>query len=168
MPNNLTSLDLLDLAIQIEKNGRDYYDQAAKFVKAQKVKQVFEYISNDEQLHIAVFEEIISKLEESSEPDPKNPSEYVNYILALVEENVFTKSKQGSEMYRTIRNDKHALELALGFEKDSILFNYEIKKMINSSFHEEIDKLIAQEQDHFKRISDVLKGFNKFGVSGMP
>jgi len=168
MPINLSSLDLLDLAIQIEKNGRDYYDQAAKFVKAQKVKQVFEYISNDEQLHIAVFEEIISKLEGSSEPDPKNPSEYANYILALVEENVFTKPKQGSEMSRKIRNDKHALELALGFEKDSILFYYEIKKMINDTFHKEIDKLITQEQDHFKRISDVLKGFNKFGVSGMP
>ena len=71
-------------------------------------------------------------------------------------------------MSRTIRNDKHALELALGFEKDSILFYYEIKKMINDTFHKEIDKLITQEQDHFKRISDVLKGFNKFGVSGTP
>ena len=36
MQSNLSSFDLLDLAIQIEKNGRDYYDQAAKFVKAQR------------------------------------------------------------------------------------------------------------------------------------
>ena len=47
--------DIVKFGSQIEKNGRDFYDLASKTVKAERVRQVFEYISNDEQLHIAVF-----------------------------------------------------------------------------------------------------------------
>ena len=76
----------------------------------------------------------------------------------------FTKNKQGYEIARTIRNDKQALELAIGFEKDSILFYYEMKRYVWEGFHKDVDKLIAQEQEHLKKLSDLMKGFNKFGV----
>jgi rubrerythrin len=159
-----TSNEMVKIGIQVEKNGRDFYDLASKNVKADRVRQTFEYLSNDEQLHIAVFEEILSRIDENPRHAEKYSSEYADYLAALVEENVFTKNKQGSEMARTIRNDKQALELALGFEKDSLLLYTEIKKLIGADLHKDIDKLIAEEQDHFKRLSDVMKGFNKFGV----
>ncbi|MGA2090653.1 MAG: ferritin family protein [Endomicrobiales bacterium] len=159
-----SSDEIVKFGIQIEKNGRDFYDLASKTVKAEKLRQVFEYISNDEQLHIAIFEGIVSKIDTNPRTAGNYPTEYVDYVNALVEENVFTKNKQGSEVARTIRNDKQALEIALGFEKDSILFYNEIKKVMGAGVHKDIDKLISEEQDHFKRLSDVMKGFNKFGV----
>jgi rubrerythrin len=159
-----TSSEIIKLDIEIEKNGRDFYDQASKNVKADRVRQVFEFISNDEQLHIAVFEGILSRIDASPEPSERYSTEYGDYLIELVDENVFTKNKQGSAMARTIRNDKQSLELALGFEKDSMLFYTEIKKLVSAGFHNDIDKLIAEEQGHFKRLADVMKGFNKFGV----
>ena len=156
--------EIVKFGSQIEKNGRDFYDLASKTVKAERVRQVFEYISNDEQLHIAVFEGLLSQLDASPRPSGIFSTEYADYVIALVEENIFTKSKKGSEAARMIRNDKQALEIALGFEKDSILFYNEMKTLLGAGAHKDIDKLIADEQDHFKRLSDVMKGFNKFGV----
>jgi len=150
-------------AVQIEKNGRDFYDQAAKSVKSDKAKKVLEFLSNEEQQHIAAFEEILRQIP-GNEPKERYPGEYADYMLALIEESLFTKSKQGYDSAKTIRNDKQALELAVGFEKDSILFYYEMKRFVWEGLHGNIDKLIAEEQDYLKKLSDLLKGFNKFGV----
>lgn len=159
-----TSNEAVAFGIQIKKNGRDFYDLASKTVKADRVRQLFEYLSHDEQLHIGVFEGILGRIDESPRPHGHYPSEYGDFLLALVEENAFTKNKQGSELARSIRNDKQALELALGHEKNTMLFCHEIKKLVWPGFHKEIDTLITEEQDHFTKISDVAKGFTKFGV----
>lgn len=163
MGNLFKSSEIVKFAVQIEKNGRDFYDQASKNVKAEKAKKIFEYLSHEEQLHIGIFEGILSQMD-VNEPAESYPGEYADYMLALVEENVFTKDKRGSEIARKIRNDKQALDLAIGFEKDSILFYYEMKRYVWEGFHKDVDKIIAQEQDHLKKLSDILKGFNKFGV----
>lgn len=164
MANSFNSGEIVKLGIQIEKNSRDFYDHASKAVKAEKVGQVFEYISGEEQSHIAVFESILDRIDESYQPDGNYSVEYAEYLAALIKENVFTQNKQGYEAARTIRNDKQALEISLGIEKDSILFYNEMKKLLEHGLHGDIDKLIAGEQEHFKKLSDVLKGFNKFGV----
>jgi rubrerythrin len=164
MLNSFDSSEIVKLGIQIEKNGRDFYDHASKTVKADKVRQVFEYLYSEEQAHIAVFESVLNKIDEGYQPAEKHTAEYAEYLGALVEENLFTKAKQGYEVARTIKNDKQALEISLGIEKDSILFYSEMKKVLEAGVHGDIDKLIASEQEHFKRLSDVLKGFNKFGV----
>ena len=163
MGNIFKSSEIVKFAVQIEKNGRDFYDQASKGVKAESAKKIFELLSYEEQLHIAVFEGILNQLDKH-EPAESYPGEYADYMLALVSESVFTKNKQGYEIARTIRNDKQALELAIGFEKDSILFYYEMKRYVWEGFHKDVDKLIAQEQEHLKKLSDLMKGFNKFGV----
>ncbi len=161
--NKLSSSDIVKYAVQIEKNGRDFYAQAAKQAKAERVREIFEFLSNEEQLHIAAFEEILRQID-THEPPERYPGEYADYMLALAEESVFTKEKQGSEIARTLRNDKQALELAIGFEKDSILFYYEMKRFVWDGLHKDVDKLITQEQEHLKKLSDILKGFAKFGV----
>jgi rubrerythrin len=163
MGNLFNSSEIVKFGVQIEKNGRDFYDQAAKTAKSEKAKQIFAFLSNEEQIHIAVFEAILSEMDKN-EPAEKYPGEYADYMLALVEENVFTKNKQGYEVARTIRNDKQALELAIGFEKDSILFYYAMKKYVWEGFHKDVDKLIAEEQEHLRKLYDIIKGFSKFGV----
>ena len=165
MANKLNLSEIVKCGVQIEKNSRDFYDHAFKSVKAERVKQVLEYISNEEQLHIAVFEGILNNIDDTSKPAENYPAEYAEYLLALTEENAFTKNKQGYEIARTIRNDKHALELSLTIKKDSLLFYHELKRLLEAVSHSDIDKLIVAEQDHFNKISEVYKGFSKFGVN---
>lgn len=159
-----SSSEVVAFGVQIKKNGRDFYDLASKTVKADRVRQLFEFLSNDEQLHIGAFEGILSRVDESPRAHGHFPSEYGDYLRALVEGNAFTVAKQGSELARALRNDKQALDLALSYEKDTMLFCHELKKLVWPGFHKEIDTLLAEEQDHFTKISDVAKGFNKFGV----
>jgi rubrerythrin len=163
MANMYTLPELVRFGVQIEKNGRDFYDLASKNVKADRVRQVFEYISNDEQQHIAAVEGILDGMGADARPAGRFPAEYTEYLTALVDGNVFTKSKQGSEVARALRNDMQAVETGLGFEKDAILLYTEIRKLAGAG-HEALDKLIAEEQDHFRRLAEVMKGFNKFGV----
>jgi rubrerythrin len=165
MSNNLNLSEIIKSGIQIEKNGRDFYDHASKAVKAERVKQVFEFISGEEQSHLAVFEAILNNIGESAKPAVRYTQEYDAYLQALTDENPFTKPKQGYEIARTIRNDKHALELALVVEKDTLLFYHELKNLLPADSQTDIDTLITNEQDHFNKLSEVYKGFSKFGVN---
>jgi rubrerythrin len=165
MAKMFDSIELVKYGIQVEKNGRDFYDLASKNVKAERVRQVFEFISNDEQHHIAIFEGILTRVNANSRPAEYLTEEYMEYLSALMELTVFTKPKQGYEIAKTMRNDKHALELSVGLKKDSILLYTEMKRSLPIEHRDELDNLISQEQDHFKRLSDTLKGFSKFGVN---
>lgn len=169
MPDTVRISDLLAAAIQVEKNGRDYFDQAAKNVKAEKVGQALAGISDDEQQHIAAIEALQERLERDSRAARiEHTQEYAEYLAALIWGTLFTQPKQGTQMARTVRNDKHALEMALAFEKDALLVYREIKHILPDDYHPALDEIIACEQGHISRIADMLKGFNKFGVSGPP
>ncbi len=165
MANIFNLSEIVRNGIQIEKNGRDFYDHASKAVKAERVRQVFEYISNEEQSHIAVFESLLSTIDETTKPAVRCTAEYTDYLLALIKDNTFTVNKQGYEIARTIRNDKHALELAIALEKDTLLLYHELKKLLPALCQQDIDTLIAHEQDHFSKLADAYKGFSTFGVN---
>ena len=165
MAKNIDLSETIRCAVQIEKNARDFYDHASKGVKAAKVRQVFEVISSDEQNHIALFEQLRARLETVSNPAQNSSGGYASYIQALIETTAFTQNKQGYEHARTIRNDKHGLELALEVEKETVLFYHEIKQMLSGDLHDDIDALIASEQEHVTKIAELLKGFAKFGVN---
>ena len=76
---------------------------------------------------------------------------------ALASEYVFTQKDKGSQIAKTVTSDKEAVELGIGFEKDSIVFYEGIKKVVPEYELKIIDELISQEQNHLRQLSDLKK-----------
>ena len=53
---------------------------------------------------------------------------------------------------RSIKSDKEAIDKAIGFEKDSIIFYEGMKKVVPDYDKKTVDALIIQEQDHLRRL----------------
>jgi len=70
---------------------------------------------------------------------------------------VFTKEKKGTEIAQKIKDDKEAIEIGIDAEKDSILFYTEMKKLVPKDGHKTIDKLIGQEQEHLRKLSELKR-----------
>ena len=51
--------------------------------------------------------------------------------------------------------DVQALDFALGFEKDTILFMYEMRDVVAESQRATVDRLIAEEKSHVQRLTDL-------------
>lgn len=145
-------MDVLSFAIEIEKNGKSFYESVAQIIEVPEMKEVFLKLKEQEEQHIADFEQLLEKITEY-QPQETYAGEYLDYIKALVDNHVFNTKADIKALAETIKNKVDALELALRFEKDSILFFAELKNVVAPYNHEVIEDLIAQERGHIRLLS---------------
>ena len=156
MGNIFVGSEIVEIGIQIEKNGRDFYNAVAKQSKKQKAREIFQYLAGEEEKHIAVFQKILDSVHKY-EPPESYPGEYFAYMNALASEHVFTQKDKGSQIGKNVTGDKEAIELGIGAEKDSIIFYEGMKKVVPEYDHKLINELILQEQSHLRQLSDLKK-----------
>jgi len=152
--NIFAGSEIVELGIQIEKNGRDFYNAVIEQAKNQKAKETFKYLAGEEEKHITVFRNILDSVHKY-EPPESYPGEYFAYMNALARDYVFTQKDKGREIAKSIKGDKEAINLGIGFEKDSIIFYVGMKKVVPEYDHKIVDKLITQEQDHLRQLSEL-------------
>ncbi len=146
--------EVVELGIQIEKNGRDFYNALAEKSRSLKAQEMFKYLAGEETKHIAVFQKILGEVEKY-EPQGLDADEYYAYMNALAGEYVFTQAHKGTEIAQKTKSDKEAIELGIGFEKDSIVFYEGLKKVVPDYDIKVVGELIAQEQHHLRLLSEL-------------
>lgn len=156
MGNILAGNEIVELGIQIEKNGRDFYAALAAKFKHKKAVELFKYLAGEEEKHMLVFRKILDKLPKN-EPPESYPGEHPSYMTALAAECVFTQKQRGEIEAEKIRDERQAVDVGMGFEEDSIVFYEGIKKMVPDYDLKAVEELISQEQHHLKQLLE-LKG----------
>ena len=154
MVNIFAGSEIVELGIQIEKNGRDFYNALVKQTKNQEAKRTFKYLAEEEKKHIEVFSKILDSVHKY-EPPESYPGEYFAYMNALARDYIFTQKDKGEQIAKKTKNDREAIDWGIRFEKDSILFYQGMKKVIPEYDHRVVDELIAQEQSHLQQLSDL-------------
>lgn len=157
MGNVFVGSEIVEIGIQIEKNGRDFYKALADKTKNKKTKEVFEYLEGEEIQHIAVFQKILEPVQKY-EPPEAYPTEYFAYMNALASEHIFTKENKGKEIAKKIKSDREAIDLGIGFEKDSIIFYEGMKRVVPKDDERIVNELISQEQSHLSKLVDLKSG----------
>lgn len=154
MGNIFSANEVVEMGIQIEKNGRDFYGSVAKSSKNPKAKEAFEFLGGEEERHIKAFENILREVKKY-EPSEAYPGEYFAYLRELSEEHVFTKENKGIDAAKDIKNDPEAIDLGIKFEKESIAFYEGMKKVVLESEQKIIDRLIKEEQEHLRKLIEL-------------
>ena len=152
--NVFAASEIVELGVQIEKNGRDFYNAVAEKSKDKKAKDIFEYLAAEEEKHIAVFQKILNSVEKY-QPSESYPGEYFAYMNALASDHVFTKKNKGEDVAKKTKSDKEAVEIGIGAEKDSIIFYEGMKKVVPRNDHSLLEQLIAEEQAHLTKLSEL-------------
>ena len=154
MGNIFAGSEIVELGIEIEKNGRDFYNTLTSQSKNQKAKDIFKYLAEQEEEHMAVFQKILDAIQKY-EPPESYPGEYFAYMNALVSESVFTKKNKGKEIAKKTKDDRQAVDIGIGAERDSIVFYEGMKKAVPEYEQKVIDEVITQEQGHLKQLVDL-------------
>lgn len=158
MGNIFSGSEIMEIGVQIEKNGRDFYATLAIQSKDPKARDIFKFLAGEEEKHITVFQRILSSIAKY-EPPEAYPGEYFAYMSALAGESVFTKKDKGKEIAGKIKNDKEAIDIGIGAEKDSIVFYEGMKKAVPEYDQKIIDEVIAQEEGHLKQLLELKAKF---------
>jgi len=157
MPRLFEAREIVAIAIEIEENGEEFYMRIANVMKNRQVKETFEFLAGEERKHRNSFREIQQRLGEFKPIYESYPDEYLNYVKALVEENIFTKERAGQLLANKLKTPTAALDTAIGLEKDSILFYNEMKNFVSESEHKPIDEIIQQEKEHLRKLSEIKR-----------
>lgn len=153
-PVHFTGKEVLEMAVRIEENGMKFYADASRAAKSQQLKDLFKALSEEEGNHIKTFLELKRVLiGEPSEGFDPYLEDAQQYLKSLADTEVFTNPEAGKEAARSLKSEEEAITMAIGMEKDSLLFYYELEKMIREKDRQVIDSLIEQEKEHVRRLT---------------
>jgi len=148
--------ELINIAIGIEGRGIAFYDIMTRSTKNAVARDVFQYLADMEREHIQTFQSMLTEADKYQFPETY-AGEYTAYLRALVDSAVFTDDFVTSEMATKASSDIEAMELAIGAEKDSILFYYEMKDIMPQRAQPTVNKIIAEEKSHLRQLSELKK-----------
>jgi rubrerythrin len=158
-PVHFTGREVLDMAVRIEENGLKFYNDACKASTSEAIKQLFKVLAEEEGHHVKVFLDLKKGLGESGAPEGFDPyaEEATQYLKALADTEVFTTPSGGGRLAGNMHNENEVLEVAIGMEKDSLLFYYEMQRMIREQDRHVLESLIEQEKEHLQKLYNLQK-----------
>lgn len=147
MARTFSACEVIELGIQIENNGKEFYAALAEKSDNPKAEEMFKFLSKAEDKHIAVFKDMFDASCEYK-PEGAYPDEYFSFMSNLASNYVFTKEGKGTEIAAKASGYQAGIDLGIGFEKDSILFYEEMRKIVPADSTDIIDRIIAEEKKH--------------------
>jgi len=160
MKFGFNAAEIFNIAIEIEENGRRFYEKSGTLLDDPDVKQLFEDLARQEAEHKAKFETLKAELPpEAFSPvvwDPDNKLD--DYITMMANQHVFVSSDSMNARLDRIKDVSDVLKLAIEFEKDSVIFFLSMQEAtFGKKGQELIGTLIKEEQTHLRRLSLQLK-----------
>lgn len=143
--------EILQMAERIERNGAQFYTLAAERLKA--FRDVFLRLARQEEEHLAVFSGMRRGLSSAErEPTSYDPGQENSlYLQAMADRNVFQIDQDPRQLMPSSLSLAGLIDLAIGREKDSIVFYAGMKELVPKKLGEEKINLIIKEE--FKHIS---------------
>lgn len=152
MASEFNAFEVLTMAERIESNAQSFYHLASEMVDDPKISELFSNLAVWEKEHEDLFSDMKSGLSEdekaSTAIDPYN--EIMLYLTEMADEHVFVrKDLDPASVIDDRSTPEEIIDLAIEFEKESILFFLTLKRLMSKrSGSEEIQKVIDEEVGH--------------------
>lgn len=145
---SITTLNtVIDLAIALEKHGRDYYAHARDTISDQKCKKLFTWLVEQEEEHYQTYLQLRGSTTETTFPLNECSSGYHRFIQILVNE-ITEALKESAEL--TV---DEAIEQALFFEESVIKYFQKVQSQFSEKQAVIIQKICDEEQEHIDAIN---------------
>lgn len=155
MSDQISIQEIVEAAIEIEKNGVTFYEALAGSSSTERVKDLFSYLAEQEALHIVKFQDILDSVGGYQISEAYYATQYMGYMKALADEYVFRGDISPGEVASRAKSPREAIDIAIGFEKESIIFLHEMRELMPDSGEEAVQKLLDEEREHLRRLSNI-------------
>jgi rubrerythrin len=143
-------------AVEKEKMRRAFYQSVADLITDETLKALFMFLKTEEDQHVHKFEQIRDHIPE----DQAQPEEYVEemeaYMDSVIDDRLYADVNSKAFVQKAISEGK-VLDLAIGFEKDAILYFREFLPFLNESDRKIVEGLIDEEKGHIRKLADMKK-----------
>jgi len=151
MSMNFNADEIFEMAEQIERNGAKFYREAAGKISNREMKEMFLNMATMEDGHLKTFQEMRKELaaQEKAETvfDPYN--EATLYLQTMADGKGIEGMKSPTEELTGNESSQELLEIAIGAEKNSVLFYVGLKDLVTAKAgRDKVETIIREEVKH--------------------
>lgn len=163
MAINYTADEIFEMACRIERNGARFYRKAAQAESEEQAAQTMLALAEMEDEHLERFERM---REACADPnagaldfDPMG--EAGRYLRAIADGHIFDVKSDPSAMLTGRESPAEILRMAIGSEKESIVFYTGLRAMVpDGPDTDHVNEIIEQELGHLALLSDRIEALS--------
>jgi len=139
--------EIIDMAIQLEKNAETFYRAAVAKMSTPSLEPVLICLANEERDHSQWFEKL-RRVAQEAKAGGQGEEISSEALRSLVGDQKFSLAEVD---LANIESVKELIELAVEHEKDTIIFYQMLQSFIDDpETIKELDEIIAEEEQHIK------------------
>jgi len=150
--------EIFEIAEQIERNGARFYRRAAESIKDPKAHHLLLTLAAMEDRHVEIFAAMRAELAEGAwDVDFDLDDQAGMYLRAVADGHVFDLKTDPAERLTGKESAEDILRIAIGLEKDSLVFYQGIREMVPEHFgRDKVNRIIDEEMQHIADMSREL------------
>ena len=149
--------DILLAAQEVETRGEVFYNRLVEITTDPTLKELFVFLAQEETRHREIFRKLYEKLGQIELPAWAEEDEYVDYLKYLLDSHTLFRLGDVEHLKQFMGTHREAIETAMGFEKDTILFFVEMQEFVPEGERKHIKACIDEERSHLRLLSKMLK-----------
>lgn len=149
--------DIVEMALEIEKSGELFYRAVAEKAKSTEVKALFEDLAEQEVLHYKTFKKLSKITWDTSSLPGGDWSQYLMYLQSVIQSAFFQGRDKALALAEEVSDEKEALRMAMNFEKETLLFFYDLRDMVSDADREIVMRIVDEEKQHLQRLGGLLQ-----------
>lgn len=147
--------EIVEAAVEKERKRKGFYSNVSELSENEEMKDLFRFLTEEEQRHVESFLNIRDRLPEASHTIEYS-EEMQAYMDSVIDDRLYSDIDSKGFVQKAI-DAKNVFRLAIGFEKDAILYFREFLPYLSESDRKVVEELIEQEKGHIRRLSDMKK-----------
>jgi len=152
----LTAAEAFRWALEIEKNGEVFYNTVAAKSADSEVKALFEDLAAQERGHYRVFQKMLEEVKPDPDLSNVDYDEYQAYLQVALADALFAGPDKGLTLAKQAQDRETALRAAMGFEKDTLLFFYDLREMVGEAERGAVSDILLEEKSHLRRLAKMM------------
>jgi rubrerythrin len=149
--------EAVEQAVQTEKLGYEFYTTLAeKLKKDEGLNKLFTTLATKELRHERTFRELLDVIKDE---EPADWEEAEQYLRAIVESEFFLGKNKALPSMKGVKTVEDAVDFALGFEKETLLYFYGIRDAVKEK--EVVEEIINEERSHIMWLNRFKGSFKK-------
>ena len=143
--------------VDYRKQGRwRFYRLSDPETASPEVRELFEELAEQEKRHYAAFSQLTRTVWEQSPSFQGDWDQYLMYLQASIQSTFFQGSDKALSLAQKVSDEKEALQMALGFEKETMLFFYDLRDKVSDADKPVVERIIAEERAHVHRLAAMI------------
>jgi rubrerythrin len=147
--------DIVEAAVEKERKRRSFYATVTELSTNPDMKALFHYLTEEEDRHVAVFIQIRDSM--PARTGPEEFREHMDaYLNSIIDDRLYSKM-DSREFVQQAVDTWNVFALAIGFEKDAILFFMEFLPHLSEPDRKIVGELIVEEKGHIRKLAEVMR-----------